>query len=121
MAETRTTIQEVQTEILDAVRKGQEAVVDATRHMTGTIHSIVPAIPVPSLPYADKLPKPEELVASAYHFAEQWLASQRTFAERMLEAARPVTPGKNGTTQPKNGTTRPKNGTTPPKNGSASN
>ena len=121
MAETRTTIQEVQTEILDAVRKGQEAVVDATRHMTGTIYSIIPAIPVPSLPYADKLPKPEELVASAYHFAEQLLASQRSFAERMLEAARPATPAKNGTTHPKNGTTHPKNGTTRPKNGSASN
>jgi hypothetical protein len=121
MAETRTTIQEVQTEVLDAVRKGQEAVVGATRHMAGTIHSIVPAIPVPSLPYADKLPKPEELMASAYHFAEQLLASQRSFAERMLEAARPVTPGKNGATPPKTGTTPRKNGTTSPKNGSASN
>ena len=97
MAETRSTIQEVQIEILDAVRKGQEAVVDATRHMTGTIHSIVPAIPVPSLPYADKLPKPEELVANAYDFAEQLLAGQRKFAESVLHATTPMIAAKNGT------------------------
>ncbi|MGI8448036.1 MAG: hypothetical protein ACR2MP_12830 [Streptosporangiaceae bacterium] len=100
MAETRTTIQEVQAELLDAVRQGQEAVFDATRHMAGAIQSIVPPIPVPSLPYAGKLPTPEELVASAYDFAEHLLATQRSFAERGLEAARPVMPGRSGTTPP---------------------
>jgi hypothetical protein len=33
-------------------------------------------------PFADKLPKPEEAVASAYDFAEQ-LLSQRNFARPM--------------------------------------
>jgi hypothetical protein len=103
MGETRTTIQEVQAEFLDAVRKGQEAVADATRHWAGTIHSIVPSVPVASLPYADRLPAPEELVASAFDFAEQLLATQRSIAERLLQAVRPATPGRNGTTPPDGG------------------
>lgn len=102
MAESRTTIQEVQAEIREAVRKGQEAVVDATKHWTATIQSITPPIPAASLPHA-KLPTPEELVASAFDFAEQLLATQRVFAEHLLQAARSRTPGHNGTTPPKTG------------------
>ena len=68
MADTRSTSQEVQTEILDAVRKSQEAMVDAIKRWAETIQSITPSLPVPNLPYADKLPKPEEFVANAYDF-----------------------------------------------------
>jgi len=111
MTEPRTTSQEVRAEILDAVRKSQEAVVDAIKRAAGTFQSIAPSLPavprpsVPRLPYADKLPKPEELVASAYDFAEKLLASQRSFAESVLEAAKPLTSGRNGTTPPKSGST----------------
>ncbi len=45
-------------------------------------------------PFADKLPKPEDVVANAYDFAEQLLASQRKFAEDVLKATAPLTPGK---------------------------
>jgi hypothetical protein len=103
MTETRTTTQEVQAEILDTVRKSQEALVDAIKRWAETVQSITPSIPVPNLPYADKMPKPEELMASAYDFAEQLLATQRSFAENVLQAARPLTSGKNGTTSPKAG------------------
>jgi hypothetical protein len=95
---TMTTTQEIQSEMLDAVRKGQDAMVDAIKQWADTVQAITPSIPFPSVPYADKLPKPEELVASAYDFAEQWLASQRKFAENMLDAAKPLLPGQNGST-----------------------
>ena len=104
MAETRTTSQEVQAEILDTVRKSQDALVDAIKRWAETVQSITPSIPVPNLPYADKLPKPEDLLASAYDFAQQLLASQRSFAEGVLQAARPLTPGQNSSTPPKAGT-----------------
>ena len=97
MADTRSTSQEVQTEILDAVRKSQEAMVDAIKRWAETIQSITPSIPAPTLPSSDKLPKPEELVANAYDFCEQLLASQRTFAENVLNATKPLTAGKNET------------------------
>ncbi len=103
MAETRSTTQEVQGEILEAVRKSQDAMVDAIKRWAETIQSLTPSIPVPNvnLPYTDKLPKPEEMVKNAYSFAEQLLANQRTFAEHVLEATRPLTAGKGGA--PKSG------------------
>jgi hypothetical protein len=104
MADTRTTSQEVQAEILETVRKSQDAVVDAVKRWADTVQSITPSIPVPNLPYADKLPKPEELLASAYDFAEKLLANQRTFAESVLQATKPLTSGNHGTTPPKAGT-----------------
>jgi hypothetical protein len=97
MTETRNVGQEIQGEILSTVRKSQDAVVDAIKRWAETVQSITPSIPTPSLPYSDKLPRPEEFVANAYDFAEQLLASQRKFAENVLHAAAPALSGtKNG-------------------------
>ena len=91
MTDTRAVGQEVQGQILDAVRKSQETVVEAIKTWADTIQAITPSLPaVPAVPFTDKLPKPGELVASAYDFAEQLLASQRKFAEDVLEATTPV-------------------------------
>ena len=93
MTGTRTPGQQVQDEILKNVQKSQEAVVDAIKSWTDTIQSITPKLPAANLPFADKLPKPEDMVANAYDFAEQLLASQRKFAEDMLKATAPLLPG----------------------------
>jgi hypothetical protein len=106
MTETRTAGQEVQGEILNTVRKSQDAVVDAIKRWAEAVQSMTPSMPMPSLPYAGKLPKPEEFVANAYDFAEQLLASQRKFAEDVLHAAMPMLATKNGT----NGTSARKTG-----------
>jgi hypothetical protein len=91
MTDTRAMGQEVQGQILDAIRKSQETVVEAIKTWADTIQAITPSLPsVPAVPLADKLPKPGDLVASAYDFAEQLLASQRKFAEDVLEATAPV-------------------------------
>ena len=66
-----------------------DGVVDVVNKL-GAVQSITPSIPAPSLPYSDTLPKPEELVASAYDFAEQLLTSQRKFAENVIEATKPL-------------------------------
>jgi plasmid maintenance system antidote protein VapI len=94
MTETRYPGQELQDEILKTVRKSQEAVVDAIKAWTDTVQSIVPKLPAVSVPLADRLPKPEDVVANAYDFAEQLLAGQRRFAEDMLHATAPLTQGK---------------------------
>ena len=95
MTETRTAGQEVQGEILNTVRKSQDAVVDAITRWADAVQSISPSMPV--LPYTDKLPKPEEFVANAYDFAEQLLASQRKFAESVVHVTAPMLTIKNGT------------------------
>ena len=45
------------------------------------------------MPFAGKLPKPEDVVASGYDFAEHLLALQRQFAEDLLKATVPLIPG----------------------------
>ena len=87
------TPQEVQDEFLNTIRKSQESVIDAIKTWVETIQSLTPKIPAVDLPFADKLPKPEEVVASAYDFAEQLLSSQRKFADEVVKAAAPLMPG----------------------------
>jgi len=91
--------QDLQNEILSTVRKSQESVVDAIRTWVETIQSITPKVPAVDMPFADKLPKPEEVVASAYDFAEQLLASQRRFAEEVIKATSALTPGTEDSTK----------------------
>ena len=91
--------QAVQNEVLNTVSKSQEAVIDAIKTWVETVQSITPKVPAVEIPYADKLPKPEEVVASAYDFAEQLLASQRRFAEDVLKATSALTPGTEDSTK----------------------
>jgi hypothetical protein len=91
--------QAVQNEVLNTVRKSQEAVIDAIKTWVETVQSITPKVPAVEIPYADKLPKPEEVVASAYDFAEQLLAGQRKFAEDVLKATSALTPGTKDSTK----------------------
>jgi hypothetical protein len=97
MASTPT--QDLQNEVLITVRKSQESVIDALKTWVETVQSITPKIPAVDMPFADKLPKPEEVVASAYDFAEQLLASQRKFAEEVLKATSSLTPGTQDSTK----------------------
>ncbi len=84
--------QDLQDEFLSTVRKSQETVIDAIKTWVETVQSITPKVPSVQVPGADKLPKPEELVASAYDFAEQLLTSQRRFAEEVLKATTSLLP-----------------------------
>jgi len=94
-----TTTQDLQNEILSTVRKSQESVVDAIKTWVETVQSITPKVPAVDIPFTDQLPKPEEVVASAYDFAEQLLASQRRFAEEVIKATSALTPGAEDSTK----------------------
>ena len=83
------TPQEVQDEFLNTIRKSQETVIEAVKAWIEAVQSVTPKLPSVSVPLVDKLPKPEEVVANAYDFAEKLLASQRKFAEDMVKALTP--------------------------------
>jgi hypothetical protein len=85
MTNPRTATQEMQAQILDSIRKSQDAVVDALRTWADAVHSVTPSLPVSAVPFADKLPKPKDLVEDAFDFAAQLLAAQRKFAEDVLQ------------------------------------
>ena len=80
------TPQQVQDEFLNTIRKSQETVIEAIKSWVEAVQSITPKLPSMNVPLADKLPKPEEVVANAYDFAEKLLASQRKFAEDVVKA-----------------------------------
>ena len=96
-----------QEEVLAATRKSQEAMMAAIKTWLETVRTAAPKLPsvyapltdkfskLPqvSLPFADKLPTPQDAVANAYHLAEQLLASQRKFAEDLVKATAPLWPG----------------------------
>ena len=88
-----TPAQDLQEEFLNAVRKSEETVIEAVKAWAETVQSIMPKVPSVQVPGADKLPKPEEVVASAYDFAEQLLATQRKFAEEVVKATTSLMPG----------------------------
>jgi hypothetical protein len=96
-----------QEELLAATRKSQEAMMAAVKTWLETVRTApgklpsmyapltakLTKLPQVSLPFADKLPTPQDAVANAYHLAEQLLASQRKFAEDLVKATAPLRPG----------------------------
>ena len=91
MNETGAVSKAMQDEILNTVRKSQTAVLEAIQCWASAVQSITAGVNIPS---AAKLPEPADLVANAYDFAEQLLASQRKFAEDVLQATAPLLPSK---------------------------
>ena len=84
-----------QEQVLDGIKQGQKAVVDAVGAWAKSIESIVPATPsIPGLPLAEGIPTPAQIVAETFAFAEKLIASQRDFALQVLAAAAPAVPVK---------------------------
>jgi hypothetical protein len=89
MTDTRTAGQELQGQILDAVRKSQEAVAGGLKAWADAVR-LITAPPTLSPVLSGKLPKPEELVAGVYDLAERLLAGQRKLAEDVLKVTAPA-------------------------------
>jgi hypothetical protein len=98
MASTSTsTQQELQDQFLSIVSKAQEIALDTIKSMVDTVQTITPKIPAVDMPFADRLPKPQDIVASGYDFAEKLLSSQRKFAGEVVKATAPLLPGNDDT------------------------
>jgi hypothetical protein len=85
--------QDVQDELLKVIRTSQETVVEAVKTWVETVKAVTPNVPSVQVPLVDKLPKPQDVVASAYDFAEKLLSGQRQFAEELVKATAPLRPG----------------------------
>ncbi len=89
-----TVTQELQDQFLSTIRKGQEIALEAIKTMVDTVQSITPKVPSVHMPFADRLPKPEAVVANGYDFTEKFLADQRKFADEVVKATAPLLPGR---------------------------
>jgi hypothetical protein len=96
-------VEDLQQEVLNTIARSQAAVVDAIETWATAVQSITPQLPDVNVPFADKLPTPQQVVANAYDFAEQLLASQRKFAEDILKATSPLLTSDNATQPKKSG------------------
>ena len=80
--------QAAQEQTLKAIRQSQQGVVEAVRTWATAVEKAMPE--TPAVPFADKLPKPEQILKTSFEFAEQLLKAQREFAENLLAAATPA-------------------------------
>jgi hypothetical protein len=78
--------EEIQTQVLDGIRKSQEAVIDGMRTWAETIQQLVPGTTQGALPRTGQLPTPAEVVDSVFDFAAQLLNAQRELAHSVLGA-----------------------------------
>jgi hypothetical protein len=90
MASTQT--KELGDGFLSTTRKSQEILIEALQTWVDTIQAFIPKVPSVQIPFADRLPKPEDVVANYYDFAAQLLASQRKFADEIVKTAAPLLP-----------------------------
>lgn len=81
--------EKVQDQVLEAVKAGQEVVVQSVQNISGTVSRVLPATARHGL--ATNLPAATEVVDSAFEFAGRVLETQHGFITRMLDAAAPKT------------------------------
>jgi hypothetical protein len=82
--------QELQAQVLDNIRKSQEAVIDGMRTWAETIQQLVPGTAQAAQPATGRLPTPAEVVDSVFDFAAQLLDAQRELAHSVLGATSAV-------------------------------
>jgi hypothetical protein len=90
MADPKDTTQEIQAQVLDGIRKSQEAVIDGMRSWAETVQQLVPGGAQSAVPGGAQLPSPAEVVDSVFDFAAQLLNAQRELAHSVLGATTAV-------------------------------
>jgi hypothetical protein len=78
-------------QFLDAVRQGQQVIVDGVGAWAKSVESL--SVAYPPVPEPPERPTPQQVVDNAFDFAEKLLAAQREFARSLLEAAAPAFQG----------------------------
>jgi hypothetical protein len=86
MADPQVSAQELQTQVLESIRKSQEAVVDGMRAWADTVQRLVPGTAPSAWPRREQLPTPTQVVDSVFDFAAQLLDAQRALAHSILGA-----------------------------------
>jgi hypothetical protein len=88
LATTKTASDDLQGQVLDTIRKSQEAVVDGLRSWTEAAEQFVPRSA--AWPGAENYPSPAELIDSAYDFAAELLKAQRDFLHKAIQVTAPL-------------------------------
>ena len=77
----------LQDQVLDAIRKSQEATLKVVSAWSESVAKIAPKLPeMPKLPLVDSLPKPGEISDKFFKFAQELMATEHEFVQRLLDA-----------------------------------
>jgi 3-methyladenine DNA glycosylase AlkC len=77
----------IQDQIMDAIRKSQEATLKVVSAWSESVAKIAPKLPeMPKLPLVDSLPKPGEISDKFFEFARELMATEHEFVQRLLDA-----------------------------------
>jgi hypothetical protein len=82
------TLTSVPEQVLDAISTTQELFLSTVRSLAETTKSYTQELP--ELPFADQLPSAVSVVESAYASAEKFLANQKEFSVKLIEAYLPA-------------------------------
>jgi 3-methyladenine DNA glycosylase AlkC len=74
-------------QVIDAIKKSQEATLKVISAWSESVAKIAPKLPeMPKLPLVDSLPKPDEISEKFFKFAQDLLATEHEFVQRLLDA-----------------------------------
>jgi hypothetical protein len=89
MAELTTLVNKAGDRVISAVKQAQDLTVAAVSTVTETIGNLLPDLP--TLPFAEQIPAPKELVKTTFSLADKWLDAQKSYALDLADALAPVT------------------------------
>jgi 3-methyladenine DNA glycosylase AlkC len=77
----------VQEQVLDAIKRSQDATVQIVAAWGESVSKLVGKLPdLPTLPKIDSLPKPSEVTDQFFDFAQKLMASQQEFVKKLIDA-----------------------------------
>ena len=77
----------IQDQILEAIKKSQEATLKVVSAWSESVSKIAPKLPeMPKIPLVDSLPKPGEISDKFFEFARELMATEHEFVKRLLDA-----------------------------------
>ena len=77
----------IQDQIMDAIKKSQEATLKVVSAWSESVAKIAPKLPeMPKLPLVDSLPKPGEISDKFFEFARELMATEHELVKRLMDA-----------------------------------
>lgn len=75
--------------VIDTVKQAEDLTVNAVSGVTERIGGLLPTLP--AIPFADQLPRPEELVKISFNFTQRLVETQKDYALALVKALEPIT------------------------------
>jgi hypothetical protein len=90
MADYLSVVTDAGEQALDATKLAQNAAISAVSTVSEFVAELVPDL-TGLVPFADRIPAPEDAVKAYFSLAEKWMKSNRDYSLALIDAVSPVT------------------------------